>query len=79
MLYDQSADKHLIHSDNDGELLRVVSFDDDGDTGPSIGIKRNSDSPANDDDAILKIEKDAQAVFQNTLAAREGLEILLPA
>ena len=50
MEYDQSADKLLIHSDNDGELLRVVSFDDDGDTGPSIGIKRNSDSPANDDD-----------------------------
>ena len=36
-------------------------------------------SPANDDDTIRTIEKNAQAVFQNTLAAREGLEILLPA
>ena len=36
-------------------------------------------SPNNDDDAIFKIEKDAQAIFPNTLAAREGLEILLPA
>ena len=35
-------------------------------------------SPANDDNTIRTIEKNAQAVFQNTLAAREGLEILLP-
>ena len=35
-------------------------------------------SPTHDDDAVRKIEKDAQAVFQNTIAAREGLEILLP-
>jgi ribonuclease BN (tRNA processing enzyme) len=35
-------------------------------------------SPANDDDDINKIEKDAQAVFPNTIAAREGLEIKLP-
>ena len=35
-------------------------------------------NPTNDDDTILKIEKDAQAVFPNTIAAREGLEILLP-
>ena len=33
----------------------------------------------NDDNTILQIEKDAQAVFPNTLAAREGLEIILPA
>jgi hypothetical protein len=32
-----------------------------------------------DDDTIRTIEKNAQAVFQNTIAAREGLEILLPA
>ena len=36
-------------------------------------------SPTNDDDTIRTIEKNAQAVFQNTLAAPEGLEILLPA
>mgnify|MGYP002264069275 FL=1 len=36
-------------------------------------------SPANDDAAVNKIEKDAQAVFPNTIAAREGLEIRLPA
>ena len=36
-------------------------------------------SPTHDDATIRKIEKDAQATFQNTLAAREGLEILLPA
>ena len=35
-------------------------------------------SPTNDDTAIDKIEKDAQAVFPNTVAAREGLEIKLP-
>ena len=50
MLYDQSADKLLIHSDNDGELFRIVCLDDGGSVGPSIGIKRNSASPANDDD-----------------------------
>ena len=36
-------------------------------------------SPVNDDATINKIEKDAQAVFPNTVAAREGLEIQLPA
>ena len=36
-------------------------------------------SPAKDDKDILRIEKDAQAVFPNTVAAREGLEIKLPA
>ena len=36
-------------------------------------------SPTNDDAAIREIEKNAQAVFQNTIAAREGLEIKLPA
>jgi ribonuclease Z len=36
-------------------------------------------SPANDDKAILKIEKDAQAEFPNTMAARQGMEIKLPA
>jgi len=36
-------------------------------------------SPTNDDKTILQIEKDAQAVFPNTLAAREGMEIRLPA
>ena len=35
-------------------------------------------SPENNDDSIRKIEKDAQAKFSNTVAAREGLEILLP-
>ena len=34
-------------------------------------------SPANDDNAIRVIEKDAQAVFPNTIAARAGLEIKL--
>ena len=36
-------------------------------------------SPTHDDDAVREIEKDAQAVFPNSIAAREGLEILLPA
>ena len=36
-------------------------------------------SPTHDDTAIREIEKDAQAVFKNTIAAREGLEIPLPA
>ena len=36
-------------------------------------------SPGNNDGAIRAIEKDAQAVFPNTIAAREGLEIRLPA
>ena len=36
-------------------------------------------SPNHDDDAVREIEKDAKAVFPNTIAAREGLEILLPA
>ena len=36
-------------------------------------------SPTHNDDAVNKIEKDAQAVFQNTIAAREGMEIFLPA
>ena len=36
-------------------------------------------SPANNDNAIRNIEKDAQAVFPNTIAAREGFEIKLPA
>ena len=36
-------------------------------------------SPTNDDTVIRKIEKDAQAIFPNTVAAREGLEIKLPA
>ena len=35
-------------------------------------------SPGNNDGAIREIEKDAQAVFPNTIAAREGLEIRLP-
>ena len=36
-------------------------------------------SPANDDEAIREIEKDAQAEFPNTIAARQGMEIKLPA
>ena len=36
-------------------------------------------SPGNNDGAIREIEKDAQAVFPNTIAAREGLEIKIPA
>ena len=28
---------------------------------------------------LFKIEKEAQAVFKNTIAAREGLEIKIPA
>ena len=36
-------------------------------------------SPNNNDAAINKIEKDAQEVFKNTVASREGLEIKLPA
>ena len=36
-------------------------------------------SPANNDTDIRKIEKDAQAIFKNTVSAREGLEIRLPA
>ena len=35
-------------------------------------------SPTNNDDAILNIERDAQSVFPNTIAAKEGLEIKLP-
>jgi len=35
-------------------------------------------SPANDDEAVREIEKDAQAVFPNTIAARQGMEIKLP-
>ena len=36
-------------------------------------------SPENNDELIRNIEKDAQNEFPNTLAAREGLEILVPA
>ena len=36
-------------------------------------------SPENNDESIRNIEKDAQNEFPNTLAAREGLEILVPA
>ena len=36
-------------------------------------------SPENNDESIRKIEKDAQEQFPNTIAAREGLEISLPA
>ena len=36
-------------------------------------------SPENDDTAIREIERAAQTVFPNTIAARQGLEILLPA
>ena len=36
-------------------------------------------SPANNDATIEKIEKDAQAEFPHTIAAREGLEIKLSA
>ena len=35
-------------------------------------------SPQNNDDCINKIEQEAQIVFPNTIAAREGLEIKLP-
>jgi phosphoribosyl 1,2-cyclic phosphodiesterase len=35
-------------------------------------------SPANNDEAVRVIEKDAQAVFPNTIAARQGMEIKLP-
>jgi ribonuclease BN (tRNA processing enzyme) len=34
-------------------------------------------NPYNNDDVIRQIEKDAQAVFRNTVAAREGQEITL--
>ena len=36
-------------------------------------------SPANDDEAIREIERDAQAEFPNTIAARQGMTISLPA
>ena len=36
-------------------------------------------SPENNVESIRNIEKDAQNEFPNTLAAREGLEILVPA
>ena len=36
-------------------------------------------SPENNDESIRKIEKDAQEQFPKTIAAREGLEISLPA
>ena len=36
-------------------------------------------SPQNNDEAIRKIEADAQTVFPNTISARQGLEIKLPA
>ena len=36
-------------------------------------------SPTHDDTIIREIEKDAQAIFNNTIAAREGLEMKLPA
>ena len=35
-------------------------------------------NPNNDDKTILQIEKDAQSIFPNTLAAKEGLEIKIP-
>ena len=35
-------------------------------------------SPTHDDDDVREIEENAQAVFNNTIAAREGLEIKLP-
>ena len=35
-------------------------------------------SPTHDDDDVREIEENAQAVFKNTIAAREGLEIKLP-
>ena len=35
-------------------------------------------SPTHDDTAISKIEKDAQELFNNVIAAREGMEIKLP-
>ena len=36
-------------------------------------------SPTHDDATVFQIEKDAKALFKNTIAAREGLEINLPA
>ena len=36
-------------------------------------------SPSHDDTAISEIEKDAQKIFKNTIAAREGIDIKLPA
>ena len=36
-------------------------------------------SPTHDDATISEIEKNAKAVLPNTIAARESLEILLPA
>ena len=36
-------------------------------------------SPSHDDTAISKIEKNAQEIFKNTVAAREGIDIKLPA
>ena len=36
-------------------------------------------NPDHNDNDIKIIEKDAQKIFPNTIAAREGLEILLPA
>ena len=35
-------------------------------------------SPTHNDDDVREIEENAQAVFKNTIAAREGLEIKLP-
>ena len=35
-------------------------------------------SPQNNDKKILQIEKEAQAIFPNTISAREGLEIIIP-
>ena len=35
-------------------------------------------SPTNDDDAIRKIEEEAQIIRPNTIAARQGLEIQIP-
>ena len=35
-------------------------------------------SPTHDDETISKIEKDAQGLFENTIAAREGMEINIP-
>jgi phosphoribosyl 1,2-cyclic phosphodiesterase len=34
--------------------------------------------PDHFDDVLLKIEKDAQAVFPNTISARQGMELTLP-
>ena len=36
-------------------------------------------SPTHDDATVNNIEKNAQVIFKNTIAAREGQEILLPA